>query len=406
MTDHPSVEPADLRALWWGSGAQWLTDPAVGVPLRLARAISGLVVDLDRRGAGLAELMGAGGLGVLGERAAMLGLGRSGRRSAGGSTRFVRCSDEWIALSLARPDDIAMLPALLDVDAATVDPDDPWRVVDRVAADRPSWSLVERAHLLGVACTRIGHTAPHGVRHHQLGQAPPVPLADLTVVNLASLWAGPLAADVLARLGARVITVESTGRPDGSRATPAFFDALHGRTESVALALDTHDGRRALRELLARVDVVIEGSRPRALAQMGIDAEPLVAAGPRIWVSITAHGRDAEHGHLVGYGDDTAAAGGCVGWVAGEPRFVADAVADPLAGLTTALHVATLADSGGRSLVDVSLSSLAALLAPRSAADWAEPIDDPVPPRPRADPGAPLPLGRDTDRVLAEFGVA
>ena len=406
VTDRPSVEPVDLRALWWESGAQWLTDPGVGVPLRLARAIRGLVVDLDRRGAGLASLVGAGGLGVLGERAAALGLGRSGRTSAGGATRFVRCADEWLALSLARPDDIAMLPALLDLDAATVDPDDPWPVVARVSADRSASSVVERAHLLGLACARVGHTAPQGVRHHQLGGAPPTPLTDLTVVNLAALWAGPLAADVLARLGAKVITVESTGRPDGSRATPAFFESLHGRTESVALALDTIDGRRQLRELLAHVDVVIEGSRPRALAQMGIDAATLVAVGPRIWVSITAHGRDEAHAHLVGYGDDAAAAGGCVGWVGGEPRFIADAVADPLAGLTAAIHVAALADSGGRWLVDVSLSGLAASIAPRSAADWADPLDDPRPPRPRSDPGAALPLGRDTARVLGALGVA
>jgi crotonobetainyl-CoA:carnitine CoA-transferase CaiB-like acyl-CoA transferase len=203
-----------------------------------------------------------------------------------------------------------------------------------------------------------------------------------------------------------VITVESTGRPDGSRATPTFFEALHGRSESVALALDTDEGRRRLRELLGRVDVVIEGSRPRALAQMGTDAEALLAAGPRIWVSITAHGRDEAHAHMVGYGDDAAAAGGCIGWVGDEPRFVADAVADPLAGLTAALHVAALADSGGRWLVDVALSRLAALVAPRSAADWADPLGDPRPPRPRTEPGAPLPLGRDTDRVLGEFGIA
>jgi crotonobetainyl-CoA:carnitine CoA-transferase CaiB-like acyl-CoA transferase len=139
---------------------------------------------------------------------------------------------------------------------------------------------------------------------------------------------------------------------------------------------------------------------------MGIDAAALVAVGPRIWVSITAHGRDEAHAHLVGYGDDAAAAGGCVGWVGDEPRFLGDAVADPLAGLTTALHVVELADSGGRWLVDVSLSSLAAMIAPRSAADWADPLDDPHPPRPRTDPGAALPLGRDTDRVLAELGIA
>jgi crotonobetainyl-CoA:carnitine CoA-transferase CaiB-like acyl-CoA transferase len=200
-----------------------------------------------------------------------------------------------------------------------------------------------------------------------------------------------------------VLTVESTARPDGSRATPALFEALHGRSESVALALDTPTGRGRLADLLARVHVVIEGSRPRALVQMGIDADSLVRAGrPQFWVSITGHGREGDAGRRVGYGDDTAAAGGLVGHVYGDPRFLADAVADPIAGLIAAATVVQLAESGGRWIVDVALSRCAASLRSHR---WLPPAESPTEPQHRRDPGAPMPLGRDTAHVLADLGV-
>ena len=85
--------------------------------------------------------------------------------------------------------------------------------------------------------------------------------------------------------------------------------------------------------------MVIEGSRPRALEQLGIDARSIVRHGPQVWVSITGHGRDGANTMRVGFGDDAAAAGGLVDWVDGTPHFVGDAVADPLAGLTAAMAV-------------------------------------------------------------------
>ena len=166
-----------------------------------------------------------------------------------------------------------------------------------------------------------------------------------------------------------MITVEDEARPDPSRRAPAFFDVLHGRCESVVLPFASDDGRRRLRQLLSSVDVVIEGTRPRVLQRLGIDAEVLVARGPQVWVSITGHGRRDPHDVRVGYGDDAAFAGGLVGW-RGEwhefpPVFLADAVADPLTGLTAASTVVQLLRSGGRHLVDIALARCAAAAAPR-----------------------------------------
>jgi hypothetical protein len=244
-------------------------------------------------------------------------------------------------------------------------------------------------------------TDDRAVLVEQLGDAAPRPLAGAIVANLSSLWAGPLAADILARLGARVINVESTQRPDGARRTPAFFEALHGRCSSVALDLHAEDGRRQLAGLLSACDVVIEGSRPRALEQMGIDAEELVRRGPKVWLSITGHGRSDPHEGRVGFGDDAAAAGGLVGRVDGSPVFVADAAADPLTGLAAAAAIVQLLASPGRFVADVALARVARSV----VGEWVPASTSalPRPPGARRDRGRALPLGRDTDAVLAEL---
>lgn len=405
MGDPASVGRERASLLWSQSGARWLTDSEVGVPVHVVDAVVALVGRLDRRGAGLSSAWGAGGVGVLAGRAASIGLGPSGIASCGGSTRLLRAADGWIAVSLARPDDVVAVAAWLDLPSPPADASAAWTLVEQVVALRPAAPLVERATLLGLACSAQGEIRDcRRSIAHPMGDAPPASLADVTVANLGSLWAGPLAADVLARSGARVLTVESTSRPDGARATPPFFEALHARSESVALPLHTDTGRRWLRELLERVDVVIEGSRPRALRQMGIDAEAIVQQGPRLWLSITAHGRAEPHAHRIGFGDDAAVAGGLVAEVGGEPRFIADAIADPLTGLVAADVAAGLIEAGGRWLVDVALARVAASIAAR--ADWAPPTGVSSSPVEPAGTGRPLPLGHDTTRVLAERGIA
>ena len=91
----------------------------------------------------------------------------------------------------------------------------------------------------------------------------------------------------------------------------------------------------------AAADIVIEASRPRALHHLGIHSEQLLGAGgPWIWVSITGFGGDGDRDSLrVGFGDDCAAAGGLVDWSGDGPRFLGDAVADPVTGLVSASAV-------------------------------------------------------------------
>ena len=75
---------------------------------------------------------------------------------------------------------------------------------------------------------------------------------------------------------------------------------MNGRKRSVALDLRSRDGIRILRALVRHADVVIEASRPRALAQFGLDGPDLVReSGPQVWVSITGYGRSGEAANRV-----------------------------------------------------------------------------------------------------------
>jgi crotonobetainyl-CoA:carnitine CoA-transferase CaiB-like acyl-CoA transferase len=224
------------------------------------------------------------------------------------------------------------------------------------------------------------------------------------VVDLSALWAGPLCGDLLAGTGATVIKVESPDRPDGARRGPAaFFDLLNGRKRSVALDFRTAEGATALHALLGRADVVIEASRPRALEQLGVHAAEVVrGGGPQVWVSITGYGR-TDASSRVAFGDDAAAGGGLVVSNEGAPMFCADAVADPITGLTAANACLDALASGGRWLLDVSMAGVCAGLA---GPTLPTPLDIPVaPPRARRAARAAAALGADTAAVMAELGL-
>src|SRR3984885_12480064 len=70
---------------------------------------------------------------ILTGRAAILGLTHRGRISAGGATRLLATADGWCAIALPRDDDVAALPALMEVDAVT---GDPWPTLSRWVATR------------------------------------------------------------------------------------------------------------------------------------------------------------------------------------------------------------------------------------------------------------------------------
>jgi len=301
--------------------------------------------------------IGVDPLAHLAQRALDAGFMRSGPITCGGAGRLLPAADGWIAANLARQDDLDMVPAWLELDGPAPDV---WAAVTSEVARRGTAETVERAELLGLPVAALGEIAApvDPVRSISLEVDPGVdrPRVDgpPVVVDLSSLWAGPLCSRLLADRGARVIKVESTVRPDGARRGPrAFFERLHAGKELRSFDLRGPE----LPALLATADVVIEGSRPRALRQLGIVAEEI---RPPVWLSITGYGRASNR---VAFGDDAAIGGGLAAWDDEGPCFVADAVADPLTGVAAAAAVVAALDAGGRWMIDAAMSGVAAWVA-------------------------------------------
>ena len=382
----------------------WLTGRADGPPLVAPD-------DLIERIEQLGRAVHADGLALVVERARAAGLSRAGSTSCGGFTRIVPCADGWIACSLARPEDVELLPAWFGepIGAGA----DPWTVVETLAARRTVADLVRAAAPLGLPVAALAETPaePDPVGRTQLSSAGRRRARPL-VLDLSSLWAGPLCARLLADRGAEVVKVESTGRPDGARLGPdRFYDRLHQGHQAVALDFADRRDVRVLHELLGLADVVIEGSRPRALEQLGIDAHALAADGPIVWVSITAHGRGGMAGQRSGFGDDAAVAGGLVAWDEDGPCFVADAIADPLAGMAAASEAVAAIERGGGWVLDIALARIAAHVAGlhgSSQVRWTagRPVGEAAPlgaPPPVKGPSARV--GEHTDEVLARLHI-
>ena len=116
----------------------------------------------------------------------------------------------------------------------------------------------------------------------------------------------------------------------------------------------------ALRALLAVADVVLNSSRPAALAHRGLGPDDVPARDGRVWLRITGHGADGAGADWVAFGDDAAVAGGLVGRSADGPVFCADAIADPLTGLEAAAAVIDALARGGGEVIDVAMSAVAA----------------------------------------------
>lgn len=299
-------------------------------------------------------------LGVL-DRRGLLTLHRPGLASPNRACRVFRCADDWMALNLARDDDRDLIAAWLRCEAA----DDPWPTIQRLARTRPAAELLADAILLGLPAGRVGEiTAPNpkaplpmGIPARRRRSGP------LRVVDLSALWAGPMCGAILAEAGMDVAKIESTRRPDPTRtATPPFFQRLNGRKRDLPLDLGSPDGQGRLRDEILAADILITSARPRAFASLGLAPEAISKANPSLtWVAITGYGWSGPAASRVAFGDDAAAAGGLVRWTpAGAPRFMGDALADPVTGLAAAIGAMEGLASGGGVLVDISLARSAA----------------------------------------------
>ncbi|MBV8929100.1 MAG: CoA transferase [Mycobacteriaceae bacterium] len=319
---------------------------------------------------------------ILTGRAALLGLGAPGTVSAGGSSRLLAAADHWWALTLSRPDDVDAVPALLELpDAST----DPWPLLVAASPNRSAAELVARARLLGLPAALLGEAAATTPNILSDTDTAMTSIPGLLVVDLSSMWAGPLCGRLLAAAGATVVKVESPRRPDGARAgNRGFFDWMNSGKLSYAVDFDAPE----LAELIRSADVVIEGSRPAALARRGLDPGHMPKRPGRVWLRLSGYGTTQPD--RVAFGDDAAVAGGLVRYHNGHPLFCGDAIADPLTGLEATRGVLDALARGGGVVVEVAMAAVAATYAalPCDAIVAAPLLAPAVPPHPAHDLGA------------------
>lgn len=207
-------------------------------------------------------------------------------------------------------------------------------------------------------------------------------LAGIRVLDLTTSVAGPYAGQLLADMGAEVLKIERPGTGDDARAWgPPFLDgeslwfaSVNRNKRSLTLAHATEEGRRVLRDLVARADVVLVNQMPETLEKLEIDHGTLSAMKPDlIYASVTGFGCTGARSELPCY--DLIAEGysgvmDLTGEAAGEPQKVGTPAADLLAGMDAAFAVVTALVDRGRTgrghRVDISMvESMTRFMSPR-----------------------------------------
>ncbi|WP_369168644.1 CaiB/BaiF CoA transferase family protein [Streptomyces sp. R28] len=178
------------------------------------------------------------------------------------------------------------------------------------------------------------------------------PLSGLRVLDLATLFAGPLAATMLGDFGAEVVKVEHPAKPDPSRGhgpskdgVGLWWKVLGRNKRTITLNLSKPGGRATLLRLAATADVVIENFRPGTLEKWDLGWPELSAVNPRLVLTrVTGFGQFGPYAHRPGFGTLAEAMSGFAA-LTGEPdappTLPPFGLADSIAALATAYAVLT-----------------------------------------------------------------
>jgi crotonobetainyl-CoA:carnitine CoA-transferase CaiB-like acyl-CoA transferase len=176
-------------------------------------------------------------------------------------------------------------------------------------------------------------------------------LSGLRVLDVATLFAGPLAATMLGDFGAEVIKIEHPrGDPvrghGASKNGVGLWGKVVGRNKkSVTLYLGSPEGQEIFRRMVADADVVIENFRPGTLERWGLGYDELSRINPGIVLTrVTGFGQFGPYAGRPGFGTLAEAMSGfaaITGEPGGPPTLPPFGLADGIAALTTAFAVMT-----------------------------------------------------------------
>lgn len=195
-------------------------------------------------------------------------------------------------------------------------------------------------------------------------------LDGVRVLDLATLFAGPMAAMLLGDHGADVVKVEHPARPDPSRGHGAAKDGIGlwwkilGRNKrTMTLNLSTVEGQDLLVELVRDADVVVENFRPGTLERWNLSYDRLSAANPGLVLArVTGFGQFGPSARRPGFGTLAEAMSGfaaMTGEPDGPPTLPPFGLADGIAAMATAYAVLTALHArqttGRGQVVDLSI---------------------------------------------------
>ncbi len=199
----------------------------------------------------------------------------------------------------------------------------------------------------------------------------PLPLADLRVLELGQLLAGPFCGQLLGDFGADVVKLEDPGRGDPMRqwgrekphGQSLWWPVVARNKRSVTCNLRTEEGQDLVRRLVAHSDVLLENFRPGTLERWGLSPEELWEVNPRLVVTrVTGFGQTGPYAPRPGYGSIGEAMGG-LRYVIGDPDrpparagiSIGDALAATFAALGTLVALRHRERTGRGQVVDSAI---------------------------------------------------
>jgi len=199
----------------------------------------------------------------------------------------------------------------------------------------------------------------------------PGALAGIKVLDLATLYAGPLIATTLGDFGADVVKVEHPRGDDARRwgksrdGIPLWWKVISRNKKLIALDLHETEDRRIVKELCTWADVVVENFRPGRLEAWGLGYDELAKDNPGLILArVTGFGQTGPYSSRPGFGTLAEAFSGfaaLTGPADGPPTLPPFGLADGVAALSgtcavlTALHWRQNAGEGRGQVIDLSL---------------------------------------------------
>ena len=194
-----------------------------------------------------------------------------------------------------------------------------------------------------------------------------LPLKGVRVADLSWVIAGPTCTRYLASMGAEVVKVETSSRPDPGRAGQ-LHDVLGQGKLGITLNLKSEDGLAAIKTLVAKSDIIVENFAPGVMERLGLGWDVLKEINPRlVMISASGTGQSGPTRHYAAYGTLLQIYTGFAGLngYSEHPPSIGMAWADPLCGMLLA-HAAVAALRSSRNTSEgshIDFSMVEAVLA-------------------------------------------